>query len=63
MVEKFRRLRVVDELDMLESGFDLARIHDDGDFRKTEGKDMIRAFQKFDKKLERLVREFKKQYC
>ena len=58
-----RHLRVVDELDILESGFDLARVTDDGVFTKKEGKDMIRAFSRFDKKLERLVRKFKKQYC
>ena len=58
-----RHLRVVDEFDALESGFDLARVLDDGNFRKAEGKDMIRAFSRFYKKLERLVRKFKKQYC
>ena len=61
MVE--RHLRVVDELDMLESGFDFVRVHDNGEFRKEEGKDLIRAFSRFDKKLERIVRKFKKQYC
>ena len=57
------KLRVVDELDTLISGFELSRVLDNGEFRKTEGKDMIRAFSSFDKKLERLVRKFKKQYC
>ncbi len=50
-----KHLRVVDELDTVISGFDLCRIHDDGNFKKAEGKDMIKAFQKFDRKLERLV--------
>jgi hypothetical protein len=62
MTEK-RHLRAVDELDTLESGFDLARVLDDGNFHKAEGRDMMRAFSRFDKKLERLVRKFKKQYC
>jgi len=39
------------------------RIHEEGNFHKAEGKDLIRAFSRFDKKLVRIVRKFKKQYC
>jgi ribosome-associated translation inhibitor RaiA len=58
-----RKLRVVDELDKVISGFELARIHDDGIFTKEEGRDMRKSFARFDKKLERIVRKFKRQFA
>ena len=58
-----RKLRAVDELDTIISGMELARVLDDGIFTKAEGRDMRKSFARFDKKLERIVRKFKRQFA
>jgi len=57
------KLRVVDELDKVIGGFELVRVLEEGIFTKAEGRDMRKSFTRFDKKLERIVKRFKKQYA